>query len=168
MMWDLEDSYSDSQTSAAQNKDDEQRMSQFEEDDFDEYPDTLLCLICNQCFDSPEDTQKHVLLTTHDSFEMVNVESYSEEMKESLFAFQRDPENDEYLAMLKREFKIIFQLELEEDQDLFNKSLEIFKAKIVKAMKEESLSLFENVPLKAQIFEFLQAQKKIFKCYFCE
>lgn len=32
---------------------------------------------------------------------------------------------------------------------------------------EESISLFSNVPLKAQIFEFLQAQNKLFNCNFC-
>lgn len=35
-------------------------------------------------------------------------------------------------------------------------------------MTMESLSLFENIALKAEIFEFIQAQKKIFKCHSCD
>lgn len=52
------------------------------------------------------------------------------------------------------------------------KCFSIFKTKIVKSMcgdeNELPLTLFENVALKAEIFEFLQAQKKIYKCYACD
>ena len=99
---------------------------------------------------------------------MVDVGTYTQEMKESLFSYQLNPESDEWILMLKREFKIIYQLE--SDQDHFDKTFGIFKPKIEKSMsdKETPLSLFENVALKAEIYEFLQAQKKIFKCYCCE
>ena len=74
-MWDLEDSYSDSQASAAVSKEDDQKASQ---NDTDSLPDSLLCLICNQSFDSPETSQKHVLNTLHESFEMIDQDVYVE------------------------------------------------------------------------------------------
>jgi hypothetical protein len=34
-------------------------------------------------------------------------------------------------------------------------------------MKDKSMSLFENVELKEEIFEFLMAKRKIYKCHSC-
>lgn len=108
MMWDFEDSYSDSQASAAKasKEDDQDKVSNCDSDSMPE--STLLCLICNKSFDSPEASQAHVLRTLHESFEMIDLDTYAEEMKESLFSFERDPESDEWLTILKREFRIIF------------------------------------------------------------
>ena len=107
---------------------------------------------------------------------MIDRDVYIEEMKESLFSYQRNPESEEWLLILKREFKIIFQLEAEceSNQEIFNKCFEIFRPKIELSMSSSGLesvpplSLFENFPLKLEIFEFLQAKKKIFKCNFCD
>ena len=85
---------------------------------------------------------------------MVNPDVFEEEMKESLFSFERDPNSDDWEVMVKREFKIIFQLELDTDVALFTMCYDIFRDKIKQSMKD-SISLFSNLPLKAQIFEFI-------------
>lgn len=117
MMWELEDSCSDSQASSVllQKEDTQKEKRQAvpesasdSDSDDDEFNATLLCLICNESFDSPEASQDHMLCTAHESFEMVGHDTYEEEMKESLFAFEREPEKDDWEVMVQREFKIIF------------------------------------------------------------
>lgn len=176
-IWELEDSQSDSQASsmlAAPNKADKESEKELKvmdsdkaDSDSDDLETTLLCLICNESFDSPESSHNHMLCTGHESYEMIRLDVYEEEMKESLFALEREPEKDDWEVLLRREFKIIFQLELETDVALFTKCYDIFREKIKQSMVKDSISLFSNVPLKAQIFEFIQAQNKIYNCNFC-
>jgi len=72
---------------------------------------------------------------------------------------------------LKFEFNLIFELEGDSPENAA-KYFAIFQPKIQKSMTTQNkvapLSLFKNIPLKLEIFEFIQAQRKIYKCHSCD
>jgi len=73
-------------------------------------------------------------------------------------------EADSWFDQLQVEFAQIFDLNFdpENPDNEFSKIFGLFRDKIVKSMTEKSL--FLNVPLKLEIWEFIQANRKVFKC----
>ena len=117
------------------------------------FPSSSLCMICNQQFGSPETTKAHMDLTHHRNFEMVtSVEAFREEFDHSHILKKQGSKDWE--EQLMAEFRQIF------DQ-LDDKVYGLFKHKI------GDQSLFLNVELKNEIFTFILAQEKVYKCNFC-
>ena len=101
-------------------------------------------------------------LTFHKNFEMISsVNTYREELSASHTLYKKNKESD-WLDHLRKEFSIIF-----EKSDQESKIFEFFQSKIERGMKDQNLSLFDNNSLKCEIFTFMMAQKKQFKCSFC-
>ena len=118
------------------------------------FPSCSLCMICNQEFSSPEATKKHMNLTRHQNFEMVtSLQAFLDEFDHSHTL--RKQGSKDWEEQLKAEFRQIF------DQ-LDDKVYGLFKAKIGEK------SLFLNVDLKLEIFTFILAQEKVYKCNYCE
>ena len=91
-------------------------------------------------------------LTFHKNFEMISsVNTYREELSASYTLFKKNKESD-WLDHLRKEFSIIFE---ESDQE--SKIFEFFQAKIERGMKDQNLSLFDNISLKCEIFTFIMA-----------
>lgn len=170
LAWELEDSDED--------EDQEEEVEDLA------FPETCLCLICNTELASPEAAKEHIDKTLHKNFEMVNsIPAFAEEFENSLQMFKsfnninnavEMPENEDELPAWEQqlicEFNLIFELEGDSPENA-QKYFAIFQAKIKKAMtlqgKVAPQSLFRNIPLKLEIFEFIQAQKKNYKCHSC-
>lgn len=170
LAWELEDSDED--------EDQEEEVEDLA------FPETCLCLICNVELASPEAAKEHIDKTLHKNFEMVNsIPAFAEEFENSLQMFKsfnninnavEMPENEDELPAWEQqlicEFNLIFELEGDSPENA-QKYFAIFQAKIKKAMtlqgKVAPQSLFRNIPLKLEIFEFIQAQKKNYKCHSC-
>lgn len=112
MIWDLEDSYSDDQQDDVDEVVQEiGELADSDKDSSDDIPTSLLCLICNESFDSPEATQMHVLKTLHEDYEMVELANFSLEMSSSLKSFTQNPDIDDWELILKQEMETIFQMQ---------------------------------------------------------
>jgi hypothetical protein len=108
-------------------------------------------------------------MTFHKNLEMISsVNTFREESISSHILFKQqkkkgiESNESDWLDHLKKEFFIIFE---EEDKD--SKIFDFFQSKIVNGMEEQDLSLFDNIALKNEIFTFILAQKKQFKCNYC-
>lgn len=178
MAWDFEDSYSD--------EDD----GQDEQDDDLSFPETCLCLVTNTELGCPEDAKKHLDMFGQTNLEMVNsISGFAEEFDHSYSMYksfkniskkeietdvivQKDQaiEPPAWQKQLKLEFNLIFELDGEEPEDAA-KYFNIYLPKIEKSMKGQDqkgpMSLYQNVPLKLEIYEFIRASKKEYKCHCC-
>ena len=139
------------------------------EDGDPNFPDICFCQICNAEMDSPEAAQEHMSMTFHKNLEMISsVNTFREESISSHILFKQqkkkgiESNESDWLDHLKKEFFIIFE---EEDKD--SKIFDFFQSKIVNGMEEQDSSLFDNIALKNEIFTFILAQKKQFKCNYC-
>lgn len=176
MAWDLEDSYSDEQED--------------EQDEDLSFPETCLCLVCNAELGCPEDAKNHIDKYGHNNLEMVcSVSGFAEEFDHSYSIYisyktlsKNDMKIDQIVEkdkvkeppawqkQLKLEFNLIFELEGETPEDAA-KYFNIFLPKIEKSMignnQTGSMSLYQNIPLKLEIYEFIQASQKSYKCNCC-
>ena len=112
--------------------------------------------------DSPEAAQEHMNITFHKNMEMISsVNAFREESIASYILYKKNKDSD-WLDHLKKEFLVIFE---EPDKD--SKFFDFFLSKIVDGMENQDLSLFDNIALKNEIFTFILAQNKKFKCNYC-
>jgi hypothetical protein len=105
--------------------------------------------------DSPESAQAHIDLTNHKNFEMVaSSKKFIEDFDHSS---KLKKGSQDWQDQAKQEFRQIF----EQSDDKF---FEIFHQKISSSKK----SLFLNTSLKQEIYTFIMAQNKTFKCHNCK